>query len=204
MFITFEGPDGSGKSTQHKMLAEYLKNKTDKTIVTTREPGGTNVGKKIRELLLKSSKGSICDLTELLLFASDRAQHIAEIIMPAIKRSDIVLCDRYIDSTYAYQVGGRGLDKNLVAKSIDIATEGLLPDVTFLFDVDSKIGLDRAEKTGSADRMEQESLNFHNRVRSAYLELADKHKRFIVIDTSSLNIEQTHKKVLEYLPEIFS
>lgn len=203
MFITFEGPDGCGKSTQHELLTIYLKKELNKDIVATREPGGTAIGIAIRKILLNSPKDSICDLTELLLFAADRAQHVKELIVPALKNGKIVLCDRFIDSTYAYQVGGRGLDKTIVSSSIELATGGLLPNVTFLFDVDSKIGLKRAQKVGKADRMEQESLDFHNRVRSVYLDLAADNNRFVIINTNNKSIEDVHKEVLEHILKIF-
>jgi dTMP kinase len=180
MFITFEGPDGSGKTTQSQLLYAELQ-RQGKDIVWTREPGGTESGRKIRALLLDDPSASLAPPAELVLFAADRAQHVEEVIRPALARGQIVICDRYVDSTTAYQAGGRGFDADFIAKLNQDSTGGLLPDVTFLLDILSEIGLQRATST-KADKFEQESLDFHRRVRETYLKTAKNEPRFCVMD----------------------
>lgn len=203
MFITFEGPDGSGKTTQLKLLKEHLENKGQKNLISTKEPGGTSVGIEIRKLLLHSDKDSVSPLTELLLFASDRSQHISEIIAPGISNNKIILCDRYVDSTIAYQVGGRQIDEQLVLNTINCATNGLLPDHTFLFDVETEEGLSRAANEQEHDRLEQEAISFHQRVRAKYIELAKQNpQRFSMINTSQRTIEDIHQEVVIKFSEL--
>jgi dTMP kinase len=201
MFITFEGPDGSGKSTQLKLLIKHLQSININNFIVTREPGGTELGKKIRSLLLDTST-NIDSITELLLFSADRAQHINEKIKPALQNGKIVICDRYIDSTIAYQVGGRQLNEKTILDAIKLATTNLTPDYTFLFDISPKTGLMRATKKESADRMEQEHIDFHKRVRNKYLELANNNKRFIVFDSETKSIKDIQKKVIQEFKRI--
>jgi dTMP kinase len=183
MFITFEGPDGSGKTTQSKLLANYLEAQ-GKQVLWTREPGGSVIGQKLRTLLLEDKSLKLDPLTELFLFAADRAEHVRSVIKPALALGKIVVCDRYIDSTTAYQSGGRGFDRQMVTTLNLLSTEGLAPDKTFIIDVPSEVGLARVQtQRGVADKFEAEALGFHQRVRSMYLNIAQEQaQRCIVID----------------------
>ena len=187
--ITFEGIDGCGKSTQMRLLERYLAER-GVTVVSTREPGGTELGKKIRSALLDGGKGSVEPLAELLLYAADRAHHVRRVIMPALKEGKVVLSDRFYDATTVYQGYARGFDLTLVNQLNDLATGGLKPDLTLLFDLDVETGLkrtwERVDETGAAaarpDRLDQEPMDFHERVRKAYLEIAAREpQRFRVI-----------------------
>ena len=181
ILITFEGGEGCGKTTHSKALKEHLERKGRK-VVLTREPGGTALGEKIREILL-SKGGSIAPLAELMLFASDRIEHVEKVILPALKMGDIVICDRYIDSTTAYQIGGRGLPGGVVVYLNLLSSRGLLPDLTYILDVSPKVGIGRAGKKGK-DRFELEDLRFHDKVRKAYLDVAKKFpNRVRVVDS---------------------
>ena len=199
MFITFEGPDGSGKTTQSKLLYEELL-RQGKPVVWTREPGGTETGRKIRNMLLEDPTIKLASETELFLFAADRAQHVTEIIRPALAAGKIVICDRYIDSTTAYQSGGRGFDAALIADLNRYSTNGLLPDLTFLLDVTSDIGLERATRQ-KADKFEQESVDFHQKVRQKYLEIAKNNSRFVVLDGTQPK-EKIFKEILAIYNQI--
>jgi dTMP kinase len=171
MFITFEGPEGAGKSSQARALVEGLRSRGH-VVVFAHEPGATPVGEAIRQLVLAPLLWDAVNAkTEVLLFAAARAQLVEDVIRPGLARGDIVICDRFSDSTYAYQVGGRGLPEGKVESVSDFATDGLMPDLTFLLDVDVATGLARKDPAG-ADRLEQEELGFHERVRAAYLRLA--------------------------------
>jgi dTMP kinase len=176
-FITFEGGDGSGKTTQLKALESYLTAR-GKSCLSTREPGGTSVGKLLRKVLLEVGKQQITSATELFLYLADRAQHIHEVIIPALEQGKIVLCDRYIDSTLAYQGYGRGIDLQLLRRLNDMASQGIRPDLTLLLDCPVEIGLSRSAQRSqmgagqSEDRFEREKLEFHERIRAGFLELA--------------------------------
>ncbi|MDN5326923.1 MAG: dTMP kinase [Moorella sp. (in: firmicutes)] len=174
LFITLEGPDGSGKTTQMDRLEEYL-HRRGLAVERTREPGGTRLAEAIRRLLLEPSFSPVDARAELLLYAAARAQHVAERIRPALAAGKIVLCDRFSDSTLAYQGYGRRLGAELVDRLNDLATGNLRPDITFLIDVPVAIGLGR--RLGGSDRLEQEDLEFHRRVRQGYLELARREPR---------------------------
>jgi len=188
-FITFEGIEGCGKTTQIRMAGEFLEAKGIPVIVTE-EPGGTALGAELRKLLLNRSDFELCTESELFLFLSDRAQHVKELIMPALSRNMWVLCDRFTDATVTYQCFGRGLDRGVVRGMVDFAAAGLRPRLTFLFDLPVETGLaramDRGSKTGyasEADRFESEKVEFHRRVREGYLVLAgEEPERFFVID----------------------
>jgi dTMP kinase len=185
MFITLEGPDGSGKTSQVQPLAEYLRAQ-DYPIFTTREPGGTVIGDQVREILMSLKNTSMHPSTETLLFCSARAQLVNEVIRPHLKQGDIVLCDRYADSTLAYQGYGHGNDLDLLRKVLFFATGGLVPDLTLLLDVDSEIGL-RRRKTGGGEwnRLDAYELELHQRVRAGYLEMAKAEpQRWVLIDAS--------------------
>ena len=184
-FITFEGSEGCGKTTQIEALAKALEAK-GKTVLITREPGGTIIGEKIRHLLQDPShKNEISDMTELLLFSASRAELIASRIQPALERGEIVICDRFYDSTYVYQGLGRAIDMNIVKQLNQITVGTLKPDLTILLDLDTKVGIDRAKsrQSGELDRIENESLAFFEAVRNGYLELAKiEPERFKTID----------------------
>jgi dTMP kinase len=184
LFITFEGGDGSGKSTQAGLLAQWLTD-AGRTVVRTREPGGTEVGVQIRELVLHH-RGHIDPRAEALLYAADRAQHIATLVRPAIERGDVVIQDRYFDSSIAYQGAGRVLDAAEIRGLSLWATDELIPDVTILLDLDetaARARLDAADKV--FDRLENEKAEFHARVRQGFLKLAEAEpERFLVLDAS--------------------
>ncbi|HEY9785457.1 MAG TPA: dTMP kinase [Candidatus Obscuribacterales bacterium] len=181
-FVTLEGPEGAGKTTQLKLLSKHLDSIGWKHIVT-RDPGGTPLGKQIRRILL-NPENPVTPMAELLLYQADRAQHVSEVIMPALENGLLVLCDRYVDSTIAYQGYGRGIDLGLINELNKMATSGLMPELTILFDIESSQGLGRLHP-GGHDRLEREALDFHHRVRSGYLELAAKDKeRWRVLDAA--------------------
>lgn len=205
-FITFEGIDGCGKTTQLKMLERVL---TSQGIayVSTREPGGTALGTTIRAALLNVSRRAVEPLAELLLYAADRAQHVREVILPALEAGKVVLSDRYADATTAYQGYGRGFDLKLVEELNQLATSGLKPDLTLLFDLEVSVGLARVqrrsdfagpeESAAQADRLDLEPTAFHERVRHGYLELAAREpQRFRIIPASG-SIDAVRSLVIE-------
>ncbi|MFV3304497.1 dTMP kinase [Pseudomonas sp. NY15181] len=171
LFITLEGPEGAGKSTNREYLAERLRERGIE-VQLTREPGGTPLAERIRELLLAPSDEKMAVDTELLLVFAARAQHIAEVIRPALARGAVVLCDRFTDATYAYQGGGRGLPVERIAQLEAFVQGGLRPDLTLVFDLPVEIGLSRAAARGRLDRFEQEGRAFFEAVRSTYLDRA--------------------------------
>lgn len=172
MFITFEGPEGSGKTTQIPLLAEHLRARGH-DVVTTREPGGTPIGDQIRACLHDTANTAMSATAEVLLYSASRAQLVAEVIRPALAAGRVVLCDRYADSTMAYQGYGRGLDKTMLAALTGIATGGLMPDLTLLLDLDEGRGLSRRRDEGEEmNRLDLEAIEFHSRVRAGYLALA--------------------------------
>ncbi|MCU1409140.1 MAG: Thymidylate kinase [Microbacteriaceae bacterium] len=184
LFITLEGGDGSGKSTQARLLTEWLQS-LGNTVVRSREPGGTDVGVEIREIVLHH-RGDISPRAEALLYAADRAQHIMTKVRPALARGEIVIQDRYIDSSVAYQGAGRVLGAGEVRDLSLWAAEGLLPDLTILLDLDETVARERLDADNKRfDRLEAEKNDFHARVREAYLELAlAEPERFLVLDAS--------------------
>ena len=193
VFITFEGADGCGKTTQINLLKKKLDEKNIKNIKTF-EPGDTNLGKTLREMLLYT-KEPVSDVAESFLYLADRAQHVEFEIKPALKDGQIVLCDRFIDSTICYQGYARGGDISTLERLNDIATEGLKPDLTIVFDIDSKIAQERL--MGEKDRLEGEGLEFHKKLRFGYLELAEKNPQRIKVLDASKTIEEVHKSVLQ-------
>ena len=187
-FITFEGIEGCGKSTQIRLLAEHL-DSLGYSVVMTREPGGCRISDKIRAILLDAEHCGMSSMTELFLYAAARAQHVTDVILPALKRGDIVLCDRFCDATVAYQSAGRGIDPDTVEKLNQLACGVLRPDLTVLIDCDVKTGLDRARKRIDSnqgpreERFELEANEFHQKVRDSYLKLAkNAPHRFITVD----------------------
>jgi len=191
MFISFEGIEGSGKTTQAKHTVRFLQDKGHGCVIT-REPGGTRIGEKIRAILLDPLSNGMDPMTELLLYMADRAQHIKEYILPLLSDGKIVLCDRYYDATMAYQGFARGLDIGLIENIHKLLFENLKPDITLLLDLPAEIGLARAWKQinngnriSQETRFEEERLSFHKRVRAGYLELSRlEPERFRVIDAS--------------------
>ncbi|NPA27026.1 MAG: dTMP kinase [Chloroflexi bacterium] len=183
-FFSFEGPEGSGKSSHIRALADYLRSRRVPVRVT-REPGGTPLGQRIRELLLHPTEGDWVDRAEVLLFLADRAQHVDQVLRPALARGEVILCDRYADSTLAYQGYGRGLPLDQLRALIAFATRGLQPHRTFLLDVAPEIGLQRRRQGGGMDRLDAQTLAFHRRVREGFLALARAEpERWIVVDAS--------------------
>lgn len=173
-FIVFEGVEGAGKTTQIQQTAAWLQSLCDdKSVIVTREPGGTQLGKQIRQLLLDDSHQAMGNRTELLLYAADRAQHVEEIILPQLESGNIVLCDRFTDSTIAYQGYGRGFDIAQIERIDRVATDGLQSDLTFWLDLDVEIGLARVLSRGKPDRLEKTAVEFHQRIRRGYQELAN-------------------------------
>ena len=189
MFISIEGIEGCGKSTLVNGLSEHLQNKKIGHVIT-KEPGSTSIGKILRKILL-DKKQQISPLTELLLMFSDRLDHLDKVIKPSLKEGKIVITDRYIDSTYAYQGAGRGISKDIIDNLVT-QTEILLPDKTILLDLDPEIGLKRASSRNELDRFESENLEFHKRLRKSFLKAAETNpERFLII-----NAEDEPKKIL--------
>jgi dTMP kinase len=180
MFVTFEGIEGCGKSTQARLFRDALGGNA----VLTREPGGTELGRRVRSLVLDHVDDPPSTRTELLLFFADRAHHVAQVIRPALERGIAVVCDRYVDSTLAYQGYGRGVPLADIRALAAIATGGLVPDLTVLLDIPVALGLSRAAlRTGGHDRLESEAVAFHERVRAGYLEMAAAEpQRYVLID----------------------
>lgn len=207
MFITFEGPDGSGKSTVIKAVYEKLL-KDNFDVLLTREPGGTPIAEKIRDIILDNSNTALDARTEALLYAASRRQHLVEKIWPALKEGKIVLCDRFIDSSLAYQGGGRNLGVENVLNINLFATENTYPDISLFFDVSPEIGLSRvnSDKKRVADRLDNENENFHDKVYETFKKIVANNKnRFIVIDASKpLNevIENTYQILKNKLNEL--
>ncbi|HEX9786736.1 MAG TPA: dTMP kinase [Candidatus Binatia bacterium] len=190
--ITFEGGDGTGKTTQIKAAENYLR-EHNQACVATREPGGTELGKLIRKVLLEVGDDEIAPLTELFLYLADRAQHVSQVIRPAVDAGKIVLCDRFTDSTLVYQGYGRGIEHDWLRRLNDIASEGLRPDITLLFDCPAAVGLARtlrrqaqaAADRPPEDRFEREEIEFHEKVRNGFLELARAEPgRFRIVDAT--------------------
>ena len=186
LFITLEGPEGSGKTSAIKIVRERLE-KLGYGIVMTREPGGTPISEQIRNVILDKANTAMDPRTEALLYAASRRQHLVEKIWPSLKEGKIVFCDRYLDSSLAYQGFARGLGVEDILRVNEYATEGTYPNITFLFDIDPQLGLDRINqnKDREVNRLDVEKLEFHQKVRNGYLELSKKFSdRYIVIDAS--------------------
>jgi dTMP kinase len=202
LFITLEGIDGCGKTTQSQRLARSLEDR-GLEVVLTRQPGGTRVGERVREILLANTSVGLVPLAEMLLYAADRAQHVNELIKPSLEAGRIVISDRYIDSTVAFQGYGRGLDLEMINKLNHLATSGLNPDLTILLSVTPEAARARFDSRHSKDdthkgmtRFEEESMDFHERVRAGYESLAKTHpQRICVVDASGTR-EETQEKVI--------
>ena len=206
--ISFEGGDGSGKTTQLKLLDNYLASR-GKSCLSTREPGGTTLGEMIRKILLEAGKVEIASPTELFLYLADRAQHVHEVIRPALASGRLVLCDRFTDSTLAYQGYGRGVDLDMLRRLNQVASHGITPDVTFLLDCPVEVGLSRTAqrnmnlKSGGSreDRFEQERADFHERVRRGFLELARAEPQRIYVLDASRPTEEVHHEIKKIVDE---
>ena len=209
MFITLEGIEGCGKTTQINHLKSYIEHK-GRACVVTREPGGTAIGSDIRSILLNPANNNLVPKAELLLYMADRAQHIATLIKPALAQNKVVLCDRYFDATVVYQGYARGLGTSFISELHRLLLEDFKPDITLLLDLSPKVGLARAWKelnkgtrSGTESRFEEETLSFHEKVRSGYLELAHQEPdRFKIIDAAGdeRQVQEDIRKVLaQYL-----
>ena len=207
LFITFEGPDGSGKTTHIKLLHDFMVSK-GYSCVCTREPGGTKVGEKLRDILKDTELNSLLSIqTEVLLLQTARAQHVYEIIKPALEKGKVVLCDRYTDSSTAYQGIAHGIGKDVISELNAFATSGLVPDLTILMDIPPKRGLERADNRECGeikDRWEEQSITFHEKVRKAFLDLAeenpDRYRTVLAVGA----IEKVHSKIIDIIEKELS
>jgi dTMP kinase len=192
-FITFEGPDGSGKTSQLKLAAAWLEDMGIPLLIT-REPGGTPIGEEIRRLVHDTKRTEMAREAEILLYSASRAQHVAEVILPALKAGKVVLCDRFFDSTYAYQGYGRGLPMEPLRLITKFATQNLTPDLTLYLDISPEIGIQRRESGGEVlNRLDREALDFHQRVREGYLSLIKENpERWRIIDGARTREEVHH------------
>ena len=197
LFITFEGIDGCGKTTQIELLKNSLE-KQGKNVLLTREPGAKGLGEKLREILL-NYEGDVSSNCESFLFLADRAQHIDTIIKPAIEKGIIVICDRHTDSTVAYQGYGRGLDLKQIHYLNNIATSGIKPDLTFILDIDVETSLERIGK--ARDRMESAGIEFFNRVRNGYIEISKQEPNRVKLINGKDSIENIHNQIITYINE---
>lgn len=200
--IVFEGVEGCGKTTQLQQTQAWLQHCVGVPVVVTNEPGGTELGLELRRLLLKAGN-TIQDAAELLLYTADRTQHVEEVLKPQLQRGAIILCDRYTDSTVAYQGYGRGLSLILIAQLNSIATGGLESDLTLWLDVDVEISLARTRERARLDRIEQETFSFHQRVQQGYVELAALHPRIVRVD-ASLSEALVQQQIQEILSQRLS
>jgi dTMP kinase len=203
LFISFEGIEGTGKTIQSKLLCEYLIKKGFRVLLTE-EPGGTRIGRTIRDILLSVDNIEITPLTELFLYNASRIQHIKEVILPAIKQGMVVITDRFSDSTVAYQGYGRGIELHLINSIEHIVTEGLRPDKTILLDLDVAIGLQRNKGINKEDRIELEDITFHKRVRDGYHALAAKEPERIHVIDASKSIEHIHGSIKNVVQDLLS
>jgi len=201
VFLTLEGCEGVGKSTNLTYIKQFLQS-AGKVVVVTREPGGTVFAEKIRQLLLANGDEPVSESTELLLMFAARAQHIAQVIQPALNQGHWLLCDRFTDSTYAYQGGGRAMDIKMIEWLEDKVQAGLRPDLTFLLDAPVEVGMDRVNKRGELDRFESEKQAFFERVRAAFLQRADENPKQIKIINAAQSIDKVQAEIKVILQKI--
>lgn len=200
LFITVEGGDGAGKSTQIRNIEDFFSEKGF-AVLHTREPGGTRIGEMLRDILLDRSNTEMQAVTEMLIYAASRAQHVRELIMPALRRGEVVICDRFVDSSIAYQGFGRELG-DMVAEVNHRATGGLAPDITFWLDIDPELGRERAAGSGSLDRLELEKMDFHYRLYEGYKTLAAGDPARIKRIDASRSREEMRDEIFAYLGEL--
>ena len=198
LFISVEGPDGSGKSTQIDLLKKYIEDH-GRTVVFTREPGGTPIGEKIRTIILDPENAEMDALTEAMLYAASRSQHVREVIRPALQRGDVVICDRFVDSSIAYQGFGRELGQ-VVAIINSFAISECVPDVTLLFKLDPTVGISRIKR--AQDRLEKEDLEFHKRVYEGYLEVEKANPERVIGIDAGREIEEIHKEIIDKIGKL--
>lgn len=206
IFLTLEGGDGTGKTTQADMLAAYLE-KRGRVVCRVHEPGGTQLGEKIRELLLDRAQENMSALAELMLYEAARAQVVAEVIKPALARGEVVICDRFTDSTVAYQGYGRELGAELVEKLNLLATDGCMPDRTIMLRLDPELARNRVlsrSKDGHGDRMESAGVEFHRRTLNGFEELAQRYSQRIRVVNAQGGIEEVHASVLAQVADLFT
>lgn len=195
LFITFEGTDGTGKTTQIQRLSADLR-RDGYDVCLTREPGGTSISEQIRDMLLNPDHSEMAATTELLLYAASRAQHVSEVIKPALKAGKIVISSRFADATVVYQGYGRGLDLERINRLNRIATDGVMPDVTFVLDLPVEIGLQRVQKRrGGLDRLEREKIEFHRRLREGYQIIAKQEPQRLKIIDAQVSLEQVYVQI---------
>ena len=201
LFITFEGGEGAGKTTNIQFIADKIEAAGHKVLLT-REPGGTELSEAIRELLISKEYPEMHIDTELLLMFAARSEHLNKIILPAIKAGNWVLCDRFTDATFAYQGGGRGISESTISTLETLVQGSLKPDYTFLFDLNAEIGLARAKNRGETDRFEQQHIDFFNRVRAKYLAMAElDNKRFRIVNAEH-DLATVQKQISQLMTEI--
>jgi dTMP kinase len=205
-FITLEGPDGGGKTTQAGLLAKYIK-QLGYEVILTREPGGTPLAEEIRRLILTPTEEALQPMTEIFLYAASRAQHVHSLIQPGLAAGKVVICERFVDSSLAYQGYGLGWDLELIRRINRLAVGEVMPDLTFLLDNDARLCLDRVTKRSDnvrtkVDRIEARGVEFQERVRRGYLELASREPRMIIINTSQKDIETVHQEMVARMPGI--
>lgn len=200
LFITLEGGDGAGKSTQIRNIKSFFEMK-GLVVVHTREPGGTQISEKLRDILLDSHNTEMDAVTEMLIYAASRAQHVRELVKPALDEGSVVICDRFLDSSIAYQAYGRGLG-DMVKIVNSYATDGLTPDITFWMDIDPDAGKERVSKMGDFDRLEMEARDFHYRVYEGYRAIAQSEPDRIKRIDASRSVEEISAEIIKYLEEI--
>ena len=200
LFITLEGIEGAGKSTVVDFIEDFL-TKEGHDVIKTREPGGTVIGEQIRKILLRNENYTLTYDTELLLVFSARAQHIQEVILPALSLGKIILCDRFTDASYAYQGGGRGIDASRINLLEKWVQGDLRPNLTLLFDLDVSIGMQRTKKRSDADRFEREEINFFEKIRNTYLERAKNEPQRFRIINSALSLENVKEQIVTILKD---
>ena len=200
LFITLEGGDGAGKSTQIKNIKSFFEKK-GLVVVHTREPGGTPISEKLRDILLDSNNREMEAVTEMLIYAAARAQHVRELVMPQLEKGSIVICDRFLDSSIAYQTYGRKLG-DMVEIVNGYATDGLTPDLTFWMDIDPDAGKERVSKMGDFDRLEMEERDFHYRVYDGYKKIAENNPERVKRIDATRSVEEISEEIVNYLEEI--
>ena len=200
LFITLEGGDGAGKSTQIKNIKSFFEKK-GLVVVHTREPGGTPISEKLRDILLDSNNREMEAVTEMLIYAAARAQHVRELVMPQLEKGSIVICDRFLDSSIAYQTYGRKLG-DMVEIVNGYATDGLTPDLTFWMDIDPDAGKERVSKMGDFDRLEMEESDFHYRVYDGYKKIAENNPERVKRIDATRSVEEISEEIVNYLEEI--